>query len=73
MQTKKLIIIKLCLHNSNYDSHCLIAKKRKETEKISIGDSMNSEVELLEQGRGHTFLAEGNPEPSRKQNQEDWV
>ena len=32
-QTKKLIIIKLCLHNSNYHSHCLIAKKRKETEE----------------------------------------
>ena len=32
---------------------------------------MNSKVELLGQGQGHMFLAEGNPEPSRKQNQED--
>ena len=32
---------------------------------------MNSKVELLEQGQGHMFLAEGNPEPSREQNQED--
>ena len=27
-------------------------------EKISIGDSTNSKVELLEQGQGHVFLAE---------------
>ena len=40
-------------------------------EKISIGDSTNSKVELLEQGQGHVFLAEGNSELSRKQNQED--
>ena len=40
-------------------------------EKISIGDSTNSKVELLEQGQGHMFLAKGNPESSRKQNQED--
>ena len=47
-------------------------KKRKEIEKkISIGDSMNSKVELLEQGQGHMFLAEGNSEPNREQNQED--
>ena len=32
---------------------------------------MNSKVELLEQGQGHMFLAKGNPESSRKQNQED--
>ena len=32
---------------------------------------MNSKVELLEQGQGYMFLAEGNPGPSRKQNQED--
>ena len=32
---------------------------------------MYSKVELLEQGQGHMFLAEGNPEPSREQNQED--
>ena len=32
---------------------------------------MNSKVKLLEQGQGHMFLAEGNPEPSRKQNQAD--
>ena len=32
---------------------------------------MNSKVELLGQGQGHMFLAEGNLEPSRKQNQED--
>ena len=32
---------------------------------------MNSKVELLEQDQGHMLLAKGNPEPSRKQNQED--
>ena len=32
---------------------------------------MNSKVELLELGQGHMFLAEGNSEPNREQNQED--
>ena len=45
--------------------------KKRNREKISIGDSMNSKVELLEQGQGHMFLAEGNSEPNREQNQED--
>ena len=69
-QTKKLIIIKLCVQNPNswqslFGCWESLGKERNIEKKKSEGDNLNSKnwlkLELLEQGQG---LAKGKPKSS---------